>query len=208
MRVTEPIWTTLSGVLLVDDLLVAEMDGHTELHVDCLMQGLGGDLLPVSLYYSFTDAGEIARWKALLQPGTLLLASNEALDVIGGSLQMLGAELRPFEGDEATLRREFESRRVLPFPALKGSPAETSDRIVGQVMECRVLPTRKAGPMAIVKVDTTGKTIEVLLSPDVFRRHRKLVTELGYMEFCCAMQEREKDSPDAALFVAKDVYRG
>lgn len=204
----EPIWTTLSGVLLVDDLLVTEMGDHTELHADCVMQGLGGDLLSVTLYYSFTDAGEIARWKTLLQPGALLVASNEALDVIGGNLRMMGPELRLFEGDVDTLRRNFETQRVRNISKVKDSSAEARGRVVGRVTECRVLPTKNAGPMAIAKVEATARTVEVLLFPDVFQRHRELVTELGHMEFCCATQKEEEGSPEAALLVAKEVCRG
>lgn len=178
----------LSAVLFVEDVLVAELSQKTEFHADCLAQGLFGDLFPVQVYESASDSQKIAWLKGLLQPGNLLTVHDGVVDVCCNALRLMGPNLQPFTGGSEELRNEFVNRQ----PIRNLEPTETSrsdlDHIQGQVTECRILPTKNAGPMAFATIETTGKVVEAILFPEIFGRYQAIVTRLGVLAFSGKME--------------------
>ena len=120
----EPNGIQISAVLFVDDLLVTEMSDGTEFHADCLAQGLCGDMITICTYHCTSDPLEKDRLRSLLQLGNLLRVRNEALDICGDTLRILGPELLPIIGDDKEMLRCFEEKQTIKkvlslFPASK-----------------------------------------------------------------------------------------
>lgn len=106
-------WMRLSAVLHVDDLMIAELSDGTEFHVECSALGLCGDPFPIEVYDGSSDPQKIAALRELLQVGALLVAENEALDVVGGnSLRMMGPCLKPFSGESSEFLKCLSKRKV------------------------------------------------------------------------------------------------
>lgn len=196
-------YARISAVLLVEHVLIAEFSGHTEFHVDCLAQGLCGDLFQLPSYYSSSEPAEIARLREQLREGNLLFVNDQALDVCGNYRRLLNPAFELYSGDEQEIRASFLQQKKLRDQETDKTSIECNDHIRGQVTECRILQTRDAGPMAIVSVETGGGAREAVIFPEVFSLYREELTQLGNYEFSGTFQEVDENPGPVPMVVER-----
>lgn len=181
----------ISGVLLVDDLCVADMDSHTEFHVDCLALSVCGDLIPIGIYDFSSDPDETARLQALLQPGNLMVVREAAVIDYFSVMRLHGPELSRFEGDIDQIKREFAAaKNCLNRNHVSASPDKCT-RVRGRVSEYRILETKNAGLMAVATVETDRGAVEAYFFPGVFANFRKLIDRPGVLELVGRFEPQE-----------------
>ncbi|NJC88140.1 MAG: hypothetical protein FIB02_06340 [Desulfuromonas sp.] len=182
---------TISGILLVDDLCVAEMESHTEFHVDCLALSVCGDLIPVGIYDSSSDPDETARLQDLLQPGNLLAVRDAAVVDHFSTMRLHGPALTRFEGDIDQLRRKFAAAKNRCDRKPAKTTTEDCDRVRGRISECRIFETKSAGPMAIATVETDEGIVEAFFFPEIFANLREIIAWPGILELAGELNRPE-----------------
>lgn len=173
----------MSAVVLIEHVSVIELYGHTEFHVEGIVQDIGGTLLPLKIKHGAEDRELIAELRETLRQGNLLLVRDEGVHALSHTLRLLYPTFTVLEDDGDDIRKEFERGKALrdhPYDPMQGLP---EGHIRGLAIECRMSSTREGDVFAFVTVDTEDGYYEAVLFPEIVQRYLEEISELGFMEF-------------------------
>lgn len=196
----------ISTVMLVRRLCKVDLSPDVEFHIDGLGFDSLGDVCELELLLYASTELDVVRVAEIVKEGTILQVHG-SFCYTDGRISFICPDYRSVGKEEMELREKFDR-----FLAKNKEEPETFDVVTekdgmttvsGEVYECKILATKRSGPMAFLKMDIDGEDIEVIVFAKLFAQCKDQLTSLGNMSICGKLQM--EDDGTAKKLLAEQV---
>lgn len=183
----ENILSTISTVLMIEDVSIFEQSDCYELNLDCLALGIGG-YFPVDIHCATSTQTEFEKMREHYKVGAVFCLRDATIDC-SSHIRLMFPDFQPYLGDIEAFRRGIAEDKERD--QLRARSIPQGESVCGAVIEFRVVGTKRSGPMAFAKVEITDGMVEAIFFPDNYRSFKDLLSELGMLEFSGKLEVRE-----------------